>query len=115
MDVKDTFKTEKIVFTVILLCRMKVGMSKVQHIAIFVWTINSEFIITEELVELIPLQGSVTGMVFLMQLNLRNCVSVIAYGAPITIDPTDGWKTHLEKPAKEIANKHGILLFIKRL
>ena len=98
------------------------------HLRIFVWDTNSEFIITEKLVELVLLKGSTTGKgildVFLacaskMQLDLRNLVSFTTDGAPEMVDSKNEfcsfWKNMSKKLVISMTSLGPIVLFIKSM
>ena len=92
----------------------------ITQLVIFVWGINSEFIITEELVKSVLLKGSTTEKDILygfyecaskMQLDLRKLVSVTIDIAPAVVGSKNAFVFVLEKHATEIGSKHSTLKF----
>lgn len=84
------------------------------QLAIFVRGINSEFILTEWLVKLVPLKGSTIGKdiwdgfrecAWKIQLDLEKLVSVTTDGVPAMVCSKNGYVSLLEKHGKEIGNK----------
>ena len=92
----------------------------ITQLVIFVWGINSEFIITEELVKSVLLIGSTTEQdIFYdfyecaskMQLDLRKLVSVTIDIAPAVVGSKNAFVFVLEKYATETGSKHSTLKF----
>ena len=91
-----------------------VNVEDTAQLAIFVRGINSEFIITEELVELVSLKGSIFGKDILdgflacasqIQLNLKKLVSDLTDGDPAIVGSKNGNVSLLKKHVKEIGDK----------